>query len=403
MNDPFLESTNSEKYATIMLALGKYIQLLIFPHPLTYDYYPKHIPIVSWGNSLVMLSVLSYLLLIVVSIWGFFKRHISAFGILLFFITLSIASNLVFPIGAFMNERFIYVSSLGFCLILGYYLLFGLPKFIEHQKKAKKAFTIISILIFSLYSIKTVSRNWVWKDNLTLSTNDAKISINGAKSNVMAGGLLSEEAVKTKNPKVKQELLQESIYHLNRALEIYPEYTDALILMGNAQWELTKDAKNSIPYYQKILSINPEHSNTWQNIFVILEQTKDVDYKIKAYETLMRYNGGKAKLYVNLGRAYGQGKNNLNKALEVFNQGLQVAPNSYQLHSNLGTVYGLQGNYPAAIQVLEKATQLKPNIAKTYVDLGLSYFYSGQKEKAKSAFDQALKLDPEIDRNQFPI
>ena len=33
MNDPFLEATTSEKYATIMLTLGKYLQLLVYPHP----------------------------------------------------------------------------------------------------------------------------------------------------------------------------------------------------------------------------------------------------------------------------------------------------------------------------------------------------------------------------------
>ena len=181
MNDPFLESTNSEKYATIVYTLGKYIQLLIFPHPLTYDYYPKHIPIVQWANPYVLTSIVAYLMLILLSFKGFLKKQIPAFGVLIFLITLSIASNLVFPIGAFMNERFIFVSSLGFCIILAYILTVMVPKRSQNFQKAKKLAGITMAIVLLLYAGKTISRNRVWKNNLTLSTNDANISINGAK------------------------------------------------------------------------------------------------------------------------------------------------------------------------------------------------------------------------------
>lgn len=403
MNDPFLESTIAEKYATIVLTLGKYLQLLFFPHPLTFDYYPKHIPIVSWSNPWVLLSLLAYITLIVISIRGLINKKLYAFAILLFGITLSIASNLLFPIGAFMNERFIYVSSLGFTLILSYYLLKFAPHFVENKSKTNSAIFISSIVILSLYSIKTISRNPVWKNNFTLATNDAFISKNGAKSNVMAGGQLLEKAQETTNFRDKNELLEKSIYHLSRAVEIYPEYVDALLLMGNAQWEFYQDASKAMPYYQRILSINAENENAWKNIDVILRQNKNIDYNIQAYSQLINYNPAREKNYLYLGRLYGQQKNDLSKALDIFQQGLKIAPNSYELLSNMGTVYGLQGNYAAAVKVLEQAAKIRPNVAKVHIDLGLSYYYLGQLEKAKSEFDQAKQLDASINRSQFPI
>lgn len=403
MNDPFLESSSSEKYATIVYTLGKYIQLLFFPHPLTYDYYPKHIPIVQWGNPYVLLSIVAYIALILISIKGFFKRQLPAFGILIFLITLSIASNLIFPIGAFMNERFIYVSSLGFCIIIAYLMVVVLPSRSKNLVKSKKLFQVIGITLLLLYAGKTISRNSVWKDNLTLATHDANISVNGAKSNVMAGGLLTEEAAKTQQPQRKRELLEKAIMHLDRAVKIYPEYVDALLLMGNAQWDYTKHEKNALPYYQRILNINPYHTNTWGNIFIVLEQSTDLEYKLKAYEQLLKYHQNEAKIYLNLGRAYGKEKNDLSMAAKTFETGRKIAPNNYDLLSNLGTVYGLLKNYSAAVEVLEKAISLRPNIAKTHIDLGLSYFYLGNNEKAKQAFDKAVQLDPNLDRNQLPI
>lgn len=401
MNDPFLESTASEKYATIVLTLGKYLQLLVFPHPLTYDYYPKHIPIVNWTNPLVLLSVLAYLLLFVTAIWTFLKKHIIGFGIAIFIVTLSIASNIVFPIGAFMNERFIYVSSLGFAILVGYFLTEGLPKIFTG--KTNQLGTILLSVVLLLYSVKTISRNQVWKNNLSLATHDANVSVNGAKSNIMAGGLLTEEAVKQTNPNEKKRMLEEGIFYLNRAITIYPEYIDALLLMGNAQWQLTNDINRTMPYYYQVLAINPNHQNTWQNCFIVLEQSKNVDQKIQAYQTLQRYNPNKPTLYLNLGRALGREKNDLAGAQTYLEMGRKIAPNNYDILSNLGTLYGLQQNYAAAIEVLNQALQLQPQIAKTHIDLGLSYYYTGQLEQAKKMFDKAAELDNTINRSQYPI
>ncbi|MDB4060366.1 glycosyltransferase family 39 protein [Vicingaceae bacterium] len=399
MNDPFLEATISEKYATITLTLGKYLQLLVFPHPLTYDYYPKHIPIVGWGNKMVLLSLLAYLFIAIIAIWGFFKKNVVSFAILLYVITLSIASNLVFVIGAFMNERFVYVSSLGLSLIIG----FGIFKLLEHKKISKNAIWTLLFTIFGLYSLKTISRNQVWKNNLTLATHDANISVNGAKSNVMAGGLLTENAMKLKDSSEKQKMLQEGLVYLQRAINAYPEYIDGLILMGNAQWELTKNINQALPYYYQILAINPYHQNTLQNFYIIVEQSKNTEDKINAYKTLLRYNPNEMTAYLNLGRTYGREKNDLKNAQLYLETALKIAPNNYEVLSNLGTLYGLSKSYNAAIDALEKAAKMNPTIAKTQIDLGLSYYYLGQLELAKSSFDKAVQIDNSINRSQFPI
>ncbi len=403
MNDPFLESSTADKYATIVFTLGKYLQLMLFPHPLTFDYYPKHIPIKTWSDPLVILSLLSYIALGAYCLYGILKKQLAAFGIAIFLITLSIASNLVFPIGAFMNERFVFVSSLGFAILFALFLKNSIPKWFPNVKTAQASIKMILIIFFAGYSLKTISRNMMWKDNLTLSTNDAEISVNGAKSQVMAGGLLSEEAAKTNDPIQKNQLLDKSIFHLNRALNIYPEYIDALVLMGNAQWERTKNAKMVIPFYQRVLEINPQHDNTWQNISIVLEQSKDPNFKIQAYTNLIRFNGGRPEIYLNIGRCYGREKNDLNKAVQYFESGLKIAPNNYSLLTNLGTVYGMTSAYAKAIDVLKKAIQIQPSVSKNYIDLGLSYYYLGNHSEAKKAFDLAAQKDPKMDRSQFPI
>ncbi|MBL4708870.1 MAG: tetratricopeptide repeat protein, partial [Flavobacteriales bacterium] len=210
-------------------------------------------------------------------------------------------------------------------------------------------------------------------------------------------------AIKLTNPTEKKQMLKEGIFYLNRAITVYPEYIDALLLMGNAQWQLTNDINNTMPYYYKVLAINPNHQNTWQNCFIVLEQSKNVNARIQAYQTLQRYNPNKPTLYLNLGRALGREKNDLAGAQTYLEMGRKIAPNNYDILTNLGTLYGLKQNYTSAIEVLNQALQLQAKVAKTHVDLGLSYFYSGQLDQAKEMFDKAVQLDNTINRSQFPI
>ncbi|MGB4958483.1 MAG: hypothetical protein WBO36_03350, partial [Saprospiraceae bacterium] len=60
MNNPFLGMNPIEKLGTIMYTLGKYILLLIWPHPLTHDYYPYAIPKSSLFSMIPMISSIFY-------------------------------------------------------------------------------------------------------------------------------------------------------------------------------------------------------------------------------------------------------------------------------------------------------------------------------------------------------
>src|SRR6185436_1271876 len=59
-----LEMNPADKYGTIFYTLLKYIQLHIFPYPLTHDYSPKSIDTYSLFSVLPLLAVLIYAVLI---------------------------------------------------------------------------------------------------------------------------------------------------------------------------------------------------------------------------------------------------------------------------------------------------------------------------------------------------
>ena len=202
MNNPFLKYeagkivafSAAEMWASILFNLGKYIQLMIFPHPLTSDYYPYFFSIKSFGDVRVIGSLILHVGLVVLAIIGLLKQRGWAYGILFYFGFLFLMSNIVFNIGTNISERFLFLPSFGFIFALIFILTSILGK-----RSASPFILGIVFIICSLFSIKTITRSQVWKNNFTLLTTDVKVSKNSAKALHAAGGALSTKSAYMEN------------------------------------------------------------------------------------------------------------------------------------------------------------------------------------------------------------
>ncbi len=369
MNNPFLKIeggkyipfTFQEKFATILYTLGKYIQLLLFPHPLTNDYYPRQIPVLSLLNWRVLLSLLIYIAMIYYAIRNIKKEKILSFGILFFLITLSIVSNIVFPVGTNMSERFLFMPSVGFSLISGY-LLYKI-----YEKKHSVSFILI-IVVLVLYSAKTISRNTVWKNDFTLFTTDVKISKNSAKALNAAAGSLVDRYYNNKNVNLKNKKLNLAKKYLKDALKIHPNYKNAWLILGNVNYFLN-NFEQSISDYKKVLKFDGNNKDALKNLAIA---------------------------YRDAGKYFGEKKNNLKKALEYLSLAYKMTPDDYETVRLLGVAYAISGNNQKAIELFTKAVNLQPQNAGAYVNLGNAYFNSGNEEKGRFYHDKAKELDPQI-------
>lgn len=369
MNNPFLKVENgvyqsftfAEKAATIIFTLGKYLLLLVFPHPLTHDYYPRHIEIMKFSDWRVLLSIGAYITLIFFMIQKWGKKNIPSFAIFYFLATLSIVSNIVFPIGTNMSERFLFMPSIAIAMLVGVMSV----KYI--QKKWGNAVFYSTIgLVLILFSVKTITRNAVWKNDFTLFTTDVETSINSAKVLNAAGGALTTEAAKEKNITKKNQMLVKAEKYLKRAVDIHPNYKSVYLLLGNGAYYQNK-YENAIQYYQKVMSLDPGSEDGANNLAVSLRDAA---------------------------RVAGQEHNDLEKAFKYLTQALQLAPNDYETNRLMGITNGLKNNHAEAIKYFTRASQLEPNEPQVYVNLGLALKNSGDSENAEIQFQKALELDP---------
>ncbi len=379
MNNPFLNLNSGEKYATIFYTLGKYIQLLIFPHPLTHDYYPRAIAVKVLSDPAVALSVLSYIGLIAFSIWGVLKRNYIAYGVAFYLTSLFLVSNIPVNIGVNMAERFLFIPSVGFCWIIAI-LLYQLAKKLNGGKEitAYKQFApamAIMGIVFLGFVYKSVTRSMVWKSNYSLFATDWDKYPNSAKVRNAIGGELSVRSQDegTKGTPKEKEMLRESIMHLNRTLEIHPTYKGAYLLRGNANFYLG-NYDVAIQNYQAALQLDPSFADAEENLNKALEMKK-----ISGFEDLEK-------------KAITASQNkDFNTAITLFSELIQKQPKEPKYHFFLGTTYSVMGNHQEALKHLLKAEEINTDpdnvgrvvqaIINTYEQMGDTANANAYREK----------------------
>ncbi len=379
MNNPFLKIeggqwvafTAAEKMATIFYTLGKYIQLLIFPHPLTHDYYPRQIDIMQWSDWQSIGSLVLYLSVFAYAVKGFLKKDPISFGILYFLVTLSIISNIVFAVGTTMSERFMFMPSVGFSFVLAV-LAFRLSKKIAGGKiksfnQFKPALILTGIVVL-LFSVKTITRNPVWKDNFTLFTTDIKTSTNSAKLNNAVGGDLIRVYHNDKDEVLKKQKLLEATQHLEKALTIHPTYKNSMLQLGNC-YNYLQEYEKSMSYYNKILAMLPGDEEALNNLGIT---------------------------YRDAGKYYGEQKGDLATATKYLEKAHELRPNEYETLRLLGVAFGVQGRNDLAVNYFSKALDQLPESAEALWNLANAYFYNGNEAKAAELRQKALQIDPEI-------
>ena len=443
MNDPFMKLAETkpnqreyikfkgdEKTAMILYTWADYLRLLALPHPLTNDYYPKHIgveehksqpsvgqnitpmregkgnvyyirdAIPSMSTPLVLLSILLHLGMAVLAVWGFINRKPYAFVLIFYAATFSVVSNLFFPIGTLMAERFMFMPSIAFSLICGMglaYLAFdkdGIPTTAK-QTLPLVLFSVVTVL----YSFKTFDRNFDWYNDYTLFTEDIKVSKNSAKLNNAVSGVIQEKAGKAEtNIKEKEELYKEAINYSTNAISIHPTYNNAWLLYGNAHIYLGNIREAEADSLKKIGK--PEAQTKYSETLALYNEA------IRAYNEVKRLRPDHPDVPVNLtasyrtrGKLLGEKLGNVPMALkDLEDANVYAKDKDVEVLRLMGVAYGISGIMAAqqgnlnlslgyhtnAVNALEKALKIAPNFVATIFNLEVAY-----REMAKLSPDKS--------------
>ena len=417
LNNPFAEvKDKSRVIATVLFTWALYFKLLVFPHPLTHDYYPNQIEITDFGNAavwLVILAVLAmavYVIRVLVQI-GRGKRkenHIFAFGIAFFFITFSITSNLLFNVGTFMNERFVFMPLLGFTLIVAFafrkWAAWGVGVRQEMVKRrrlpagsmpswvtAPIAMVVVFLLLCTAYTGKTAVRNMAWKDDNTLFITDVETSSESMKCNLSAGG----SYLNLYQKEHKEKYLKKAEQHLNKTLALGRSDTDTWSLFGRLYF-FKKDYVNAARCYGYVLSAKPDDKDALANMALmrsasVTEANRLIDEGKRAealalVQEAIKDEPNSAALLNILGRLSGE---EAAAALAQAENALQANPDNAALQQ---TIQQKKKALQQSISYLERAHELDPDYASACENLGIAYASLHRFSEAIPLLERALEL-----------
>lgn len=254
-----LDTTLLERLPMAFYSIGYYIKLLVVPHPLVFYYGYDAVPIANWSNPMAIISAVIVIpltfFLIYKSVGLYIIRkqretNIAIYGAIYFLVCISMFTNFVTPMVGIIGERFAYVASLGFCIVVIYFLLkvFKVNFAKDALLKLPSKFKIVAALVLISCTVRTIARNPAWYDHLTLYRTDIVHIPNSAKAHALIGGTLL--------PKIPQLPVQERLAaqqevkeHYEKCLEIYDGYTTSWNNLGTLLFQQAEYA-TALTYFE---------------------------------------------------------------------------------------------------------------------------------------------------------
>jgi protein O-mannosyl-transferase len=388
-----------DRIATSLMMIGKYIYLLIIPYPLSFDYSYNQIPIVSWSNIEVLLSLMVCLLLAGFMIFGFRKKSIFSFLIAFFFITISLSSNLVVKIAATFAERFLYTPSISLCIALPI-VFANTVKLTTLQSpwKQRMIFQVPMVCLLLIYSIITIPRNVIWKNNLSLFSSGVHTSPNSGITHTLLAGLYMETAQGINDSVKKVNDYKLAIVEYKKAIKIYPDYANWYYNLGICYNSIGM-TDSAIIAYKKAVCADPGYFLASNNLGVLYLNKTQYDSAI-IYLNISLKKDSSLYTLLNISTAC-QYKKQYNIALHFDSMALGKGPGNVQTQLKLSECYNDIGvecinknELDKAIEEFQFALQCDSNSVVALGNMGVVYGRLGEIQKARMYYMKALEKDP---------
>jgi protein O-mannosyl-transferase len=398
LNDPFYGTSFAIRSATIAESMLIYFRQLIFPLRLSHDYGYNQVPLTHWADPSAFLPGLACVALLVGGIALSLRRKPLGFGILLFFLSFSIVSNVTISIGTSLGERFVFIPSLGFAMVV----VLALQWVKERYSNLSTAFPLLAIVVISFpFSVRTFTRNYAWKNNFALYSTDGEIATNSTTAQTHAGGVLVEAAATETDSLKRKDLLARAVVHLERAVKIYPPDCEAHLVLGKAHFE-QGNYEEAIKSDERGWTYCPDLWACYSNAAVAARKIPRYDLAASAYRFLaarqqIAFSEVDPGLWFAIAGNFADW-GRVDSAVFYYEKTVDANPKFIEPWEKLGEVRAQTGDHAGAIAALTRGIAANPQAASLYLGLVRSYQALGDTGNAEIQWKQAYALDPSLTR-----
>lgn len=358
-------------YTTMLVMIkvvGKYLWLLLFPVHLSVnheispgifaqkdvDFLETAARAQSLFDPSVIISLLSITCLIVFAIFCYKKYPYYTFCIGWFFVSLLPVMNII-PLSALMGERYIYIASIGWCLLLGVWV----DRLLTWPKSLRTKYILFSLvlLVVGVFTLRSWVRLGDWQNSVTLWNAELSQSPEStlAHHNLGVGYVEQgkpQEALKhfeyaaahnsTRIPKISYNLAlnylrlerrEDAEKELKRTLTIDPNYIPALIELGTIYLKEDRfsDAEH---HYRKAIEIDQYSAEAHYRLAALFIKMNRLSEAKGELEEVLRLNTLYMPAYYELSALYLK-EGNISSSRSILENAYEKDPHSESINQAL--------------------------------------------------------------------
>jgi len=373
----------SKAFAIYIYTFTFYIWKFIVPLELTPVYsLPKPVAIFYFPYSLAFI----FFVVILFLIFHFRKERLFIFAWAFYYLSIFflLRTDTITNLNL-VSDRFMYLPSLGFCLLFGFLAHGTMKKFSQRNKWFKSFWIIIMSAVLLTLSAKTYAQTQIWKNGVVLWDHVIKRSPIADSYNNRG------EAYR------KQGEIDLALADYNKALILKSKHSKAYnnraeIYVLKGQYEL------ALADYKNAIASNPNYYKAYYNRATVYGKLGKIELALADYNQSLKIEPKYVSSYNNRGLTYLQTKQ-FEKAIADFNMAISLMPDFYLPYNNRGYAFKILKQYDEVISDCSKAIDLNPHYAFAYYNRGGAYRKTGQLDLAIIDFTKSIELNSDYAPN----
>ncbi|MTJ21125.1 MULTISPECIES: serine/threonine-protein kinase [Dolichospermum] len=193
------------------------------------------------------------------------------------------------------------------------------------------------------------------------------------------------------NTLIQLQRYQEALATYEKAVDIKPDYPQALYGQGKALFQLKKYQESLIAYDQAI-QIQPNYLEAWTNRGFVLVRLKRYSEAIATVDKALQLKNDDPQIWQLKGDIFIK-ISQYNDAIKAYEQAINFQADNPELWYKKGLAFQNLKQYEEAITAYKKTVELKPDHESAWYNLGNCLVNLNRYEFALQAYDQAVQYN----------
>jgi tetratricopeptide (TPR) repeat protein len=201
--------------------------------------------------------------------------------------------------------------------------------------------------------------------------------------------------------------LDGAVSHLEEAVRLKPDYSDAHNNLGNALSKIPGRSAEAISEFEAALRLEPGMAQAHANLGSVLarapgRQAEAVD-QLRAALRGNEDNPDYAIVHANLAALLAKFQGHLPDAIAEYEAALRLTPDAAEVRDNLGVSLARSGRAEEAVAQFDRALRLEPGNPAFHDNRGGALSQVGRPQEAIAEYRAALRLDPGLVQAHFNL